>query len=424
MAAMTVLYTISSMALILVLAEAQYVPDVKALPAQWTRGTNFFAFSANDLADNRTLKEVAQLPFVLPGVNMVAVQFMWHQTFANSSDVHRYENTPSTEALVAFTQAAHDAGLQVYYKPIVVAQDGTEMANLNPMNISAWFEAYSSLLLDLAALAQDLGVERLAIGIELQLIATPAENLWRWETLFQQTRALYSGEVTYGSNPLTGETQLIPFWGLVDVVGVDLYIPVTYGPNASLTPSYDDMVATYRHIFDWKLGQWFANNGSQSKLMFVSESGYPSSNKGMEVPWMLPVDDACVGEYSGNHSAQAYALATQFHVLGSDPVYQTWFTGFVQFWYGQPGTSDYIGSPPGVNQGPNYQCGWTPSGKNETLDVLRAAFAQPSPPTPPQQMTKTPTPVVMNNVVTATISIVKTQTLGLAETETDSLLLE
>lgn len=408
-------------ALIFALGDAQQAaPDVKPLPAQWTRGTNFFAFSSNDLADNRTLDELAQLPSVLPGVNMVAVQFMWHQTYANSSDVRRYDRTPSTESLVIFTQAAHAAGLQVYYKPIVVAHDGTEMANLHPVNVSAWFEAYSTLILELAALAQDLQVERLAMGIELQLIATPAENQWFWETLFQQTRELYTGELTYGSNPLTGETQLIPFWSLVDVVGVDLYIPVTYGPNASLTPSWEEMVTTYRHIFGWKLAEWFASNGSQSKLLFVSESGYPSSNKGMEVPWLLPTNDACVGEYTGNNSAQAFAFAAQFHVIAQDPVYQSWFTGFIQFWYGQPGTSDYIGSPPGVNQGPNYECGWTPSGKNETLNVLRAAYAQPGPQTqtpPQQQITSTLTAPAGNNEMI-------TKTLTLEETETNSLFLE
>lgn len=394
------LVALTALVLLLQMAAAQQAsPNVKPLPEHWTRGVNFFAFSANDLADPRTLTELAQLPSVLPGVDMVAVQFMWHQDYANSSTVERFHKTPSTESLITFTNAAHTAGLRVYYKPLVVGGDGSQMAQLNPTNISEWFETYTSLLLDLAALAQDLNVERIAVGIELQLLATPNENLFLWESLVQSTRALYNGEVTYGSNPLTGETQLIPFWPLLDVIGIDLYIPMVFGPNSSMTPTQDEMLATYRNIFEWKVGQWYASNTSVTggNKMFVSESGYPSSNMGMVQPWVLPSDDNCTGGYEGNNTAQAFGFATQFEVLAQDPIIHKWFNGFIQFWYGQPGTSDYIGSPPGVDQGPTYACGWTPAGKNETLMVLQSAFSRLTPPPPPPLPIASATPTTDNN---------------------------
>lgn len=167
------------------------------LPSSWVRGTNFFAFHTDDARNPATLSELANLPTALPGINTVALQFMWAQDNATSSYVYATETiSPSAESLLDFIQTAHSSGLAVYLKPIVVANDGTEMAQLNPANVTAWFESYASLLLPLAALAQQTGVERLALGIELQILATASDNLDYWKTLIQNVRLLFKGTLT------------------------------------------------------------------------------------------------------------------------------------------------------------------------------------------------------------------------------------
>lgn len=157
---------------------------------------------------------------------------------------------------------------------------------------------------------------------------------------------------------------------------MDLYIPLvpSQAENATLTPTEDEMFATYQFILNYKLMSWFMNSSlaAAGKKLFVSESGYPSSNKGMQQPWLLPPHSVgCTGQYSGNETAQAIALRVQFSVL-SDLTNAQFFNGFIQFWYGNPGSSDYI------NKTSNslWACGWTPVGKNATMAALRAAYSQ------------------------------------------------
>jgi len=347
------------------------------LPQTWTRATNIFALHHDDF--DLSVPIVASIPSQLPGANMVAMQWMWKQDNATSNAVEAdAKTTPSVSSLIRIARAAHRVNLSVYWKPIVVARDGTEMAQLSPSNVTAWFASYSNQILAIAALAQDLGVERLAIGIELQIIATNAANLELWTELISQVRSLYNGHLTYGSNPLVGETSQIPFWSLLDVIGVDLYIPMInpLKPNASMTPTLEDMTGTYTFFLNLKLMQWYWNSTERSDglQMFVSESGYPSSNGGVERPWVLPPSKnepggGCFGNYTQNNTAQSSAFAVQFSVLTS-PAYVDAFNGFTQFWYGNPGTSDYIDRQPTTL----WPCGWTPVGKPETLLVLQDAF--------------------------------------------------
>lgn len=342
------------------------------LPPSWTRATNIFALHGDDY--DRSLGTVASIPSDLPGVDMVAMQWMWKQQNATSNVVSSEPGTtPSIASLINMTRTAHAVNLSVYWKPIVVAHGGVQMAQLNPSNVTAWFESYSNQMLSLAALAQDLGVARLAVGIELQIIATTASNYDLWANLIQQVRSLYRGTLTYGSNPLVGETSAVPFWSLLDVIGVDLYVPVInpLNPNATLTPTVEEMTATYTFFLNLKLMNWYRNSTERSigLRMFVSESGYPSSNEGISRPWLLP--EACVGNYTQNNTAQASAFDVQFAVLTSPENVDT-FNGFTQFWFGNPGTSDYIDRQPTTL----WPCGWTPYGKNESMAALQQAFSR------------------------------------------------
>ena len=108
--------------------------------------------------------------------------------------------------------------------------------------------------------------------------------------------------------------------------------------------------------------------------MVVTEIGYPSSNFGLQTPWMMADPDVgCTGTNSSNYTAQADAFEVAIDNLVQ---YEKDFDGFIQFWYGQPGTEDYYGGD-GVPQGPLYECGWTVRGK-PAAKVVHDAFKLPS----------------------------------------------
>ena len=169
------------------------------------------------------------------------------------------------------------------------------------------------------------------------------------------------------------ETQNIPFWPLLDHVGVDLYIPFMdpRKPNASLILQRSEMVAFFTFVLNNRLMSWWANSSARVSglRLLVTESGYPSANEGMRTPW-LSASAGCVKDWAMNVTAQAAAFSVMFEVLSRHP---TEFGGFVQFYYGSPGDKDdYYGDRHEKNS--TWPCGWTPVGKNASMQVLAGAY--------------------------------------------------
>jgi len=214
----------------------------------------------------------------------------------------------------------------------------------------------------------------LSVGLELQEIATNNASLTSmWVSLINATRSVCGSttRLTYCSNPLTNETQRIGFWSSLDFIGVDWYAPLiaSRDPDASKTlPSLPVMIATYESVLQRHLMSWYQQGTFPS--MMITESGFPSSNVGVQSPWLPPKN--CTGLYAPNFTAQATGYEVAFTVLSE---YATSFLGFIQFWYGEYGSSDWYNrraDPKSV-----WGCGWTPVGKNETMVVLKQAYERP-----------------------------------------------
>lgn len=347
------------------------------LPAHWARGTVFFQMSAGALTKNSTIAELDVVKDL--GVDLVAIQFMWQQQNATSSDIRATRDTPTNADLRYFISEAKKRSLYVLIKPLVVCGGMCQMSSVNPTDPVRWFASYKKLLLPLAQLAQDTSVEALAVGMELQMLSTNPTLEPFWNDLILDVRAVYSNQLTYGSNPLTNETQNIPFWTQLNSVGIDLYIPMVLNQSwaAPLTPTRAQMKATFDFVYNLKVRSWFNSSDARKSgvPLAILETGYPSSNRGLQQPWLMPdPSTGCTQSYAMNVTAQATAFDVMFEVLSS---YHTDISAFTQFYTGIVGNHDYNGTVPSPGPQPHrWSCGWNIMGKEETLDVIRAAFAR------------------------------------------------
>ncbi len=187
-------------------------------------------------------------------------------------------------------------------KPIVVApHGGVQMMDLDPTDPGAWFASYSTLLLQTATTAQFLNVGALSVGLELQRIVEKPENAERWAKLIAAVRGVYSGQLTYCSNPLTGETQAVPFWHLVDFIGLDLYVPLVLNrsADANLILSKQQMTDVFAFVMAKRVTPWFAE--ARKKLppnmtMVITESGTHRATQACRVRGWCRRTDALASE--------------------------------------------------------------------------------------------------------------------------------
>src|SRR5205085_263221 len=70
-------------------------------------------------------------------------------------------------------------------------------ALLAPANRDAWFDSYTNLLGDFAAMAAMTGASRFVIGSELSSLDG---DLPRWRTLIERMRAVFPGTLLYSAN--------------------------------------------------------------------------------------------------------------------------------------------------------------------------------------------------------------------------------
>jgi hypothetical protein len=359
-----------------------------SLPDDWFRGSVYFALNANDFTVDGVLETLKYTQASLPGLTHVPLQWIYKQDNATSNVVRASpKTTPTLDSLRTIIRNVHSLGLKTALKPIVVARDNVQMMSLNPSDPVLWMNSYATHFLEVVSVAAAEGVDIISVGIELLIIASSKDNEPLWRQLIAATRELCPAcRLTYGSNPLLDETQLVPFWDALDFVGVDLYFPFIspFAPAGTPMPDEAGMQAFYnlvleKHLLNWYV-PWETNFtrifGRPAPKLVVMESGYPSTNIGMRTPW-LPADNCSApGPYgeTANMTAQMLAYQVQFDALTAPPAVD-YFAGFTQFWMGMPGSDDWI-----MNQnetGSNWACGWTIAGK-PALDVVASAFARNS----------------------------------------------
>ncbi|TVR03086.1 MAG: hypothetical protein EA398_06110 [Deltaproteobacteria bacterium] len=233
--------------------------------------------------------------------------------------------TAPVEEVMMTARRAQRLGLTVGIMPIVTLEQlapGQWRGTLQPPDVQAWFETYSSIVVGLATQAEAVGVELLVVGSELGSLEYRGD-LWR--QLESRVRRVFSGTVTYSMNwdRIGPDSHQEVF----DVVGISGYFEV------------DEQEAT---VNGWRqrwehIGQELEEVSQEAGAPVVLvEYGYRSHPDAWRRPWdhgsAEPVDLA----------AQAQLLAVALSAMERLEVVSS---AYLWNWFGHGGRDDASFSP-------------------------------------------------------------------------------
>lgn len=214
----------------------------------------------------RALKTARRL-----GASTVAIiPFLW-QAHPDNPDVGRGTDMSDQELRDAI-RLARGLGFSVLVKPHVwVPQSWAgAVAPKTEADWQTWFSGYRAALVHIAGIAAKENADALAIGTELKNTTQRPE----WFDLIGAARAAFRGSLHYFAHN-ADEAETIPFWTLLDSVGVTLYPPL--GPDRDRAGRLVAMRAAAR-----RLDQLAART---DRRIVVGEIGLRSAQGATANPW-------------------------------------------------------------------------------------------------------------------------------------------
>jgi len=335
-------------------------PLSQAAVENWQQSASIVPKSQTDFSSQTFRDSLKKLQAT--GANYVTLIVPYYQDSIFTTAIYRDWNTPTDESLVNAIRYAHSLGLNVMVKVHVEPKSGEWRALINPVNRTAWFTSYGTILNNLADIAGRENVAGMTIGTELVKMASSAENSTNtanWNTLISQVKSRYSGQLTYSANH-SGLTEKndVGFWNQLDFIGLSAYFELDkYNPNPtveSLKSSWD----YYNNTEIKPLSQRF------SLPVVFTEVGYRSLSGAHSDPW----------SWERQGSVDQTEQARDYEALFSYWNTQPFFNG-VHWW-------DWDSNP-----NPDLPTGYSPQNK-QAEQVMKQWFSLGGSPTP----TPTPTP--------------------------------
>jgi hypothetical protein len=209
----------------------------------------------------------------------------WYMERAGSNEIRALPNRSNDDDAVRRAIAElHGLGLKVMLKPHVDVEDGTWRAQITPTNETLWFESYAAFLDHYVTIAVEGRVEMLVIGTELASMSGP-RHATAWATLIARVRQRYSGLLTYAANGVepADEFTSVSFWPSLDLLGVDVYTPLTDKAN----PTRAELEAGWRrNRYGHDMVAAFSGfQRAHAKPLFFTEVGYRSGDGANRAPW-------------------------------------------------------------------------------------------------------------------------------------------
>jgi hypothetical protein len=239
------------------------------------------------------------------GANWAGLLLTWYMDDRNSTTIQPdSQRTPSESAVIEAIRHLHRLGLKVMLKPHVDVKDDTWRGSVRPSNTASWFASYASYITSMARLAEAESVEMLCVGTEFARLSG-ADLRNRWAAVIAQVRESYHGRITYAANANSAADEFtsVSFWDLVDLAGLDVYVPLTNRDD----PSPADLVAgwTRNRNGDNMLAAYRNWQRSHGKPVIFTEIGYRSANGTNRAPW----EYGTTLSYDGVEQADCYYAA-------------------------------------------------------------------------------------------------------------------
>lgn len=235
------------------------------------------------------------------------------------------------EGLRVTTRLARERGIRTLLKPHIWLTDAggawrSDIAMASEEDWRAWFDSYRRFILHYARLADELGIEGLAVGTELRSTLGREEE---WRSLIAEIRQSYGGFLTYAAN-WWREVDEVPFWEQVDAIGVQGYYPLEVaGPGGSAdspsTPTAEQLAAAWRPHRQ-ALADAARRHG---RPVLFTEVGYKSTTGTHRKPWEW-LDHRRMEDYPVDMPLQAAAYEAFFRTFWQEE----WFAGsYVWKWH-------------------------------------------------------------------------------------------
>ncbi len=234
------------------------------------------------------------------GANFVAILFNWYMANQYDSEVYFHpQKTPPYEEILYAVNMIHRLGMKVILQPQVDCMDNVWRGKIHPKSKDDWFDSYNNMIMIYARMAQENGVEMLAVGREFGSLSGKA-NFKRWKEIIENIRNVYKGPLTYAAN--WDEYHRVSFWPLLDYIGVNAYFPL----SSHKCPTREELSQI------WKGAPGHADiftrlknfSSKLKKPLFFTGIGYRSIDYAASKPfyWLTP------GRvYNGQAQANCYA---------------------------------------------------------------------------------------------------------------------
>lgn len=252
------------------------------------------------------------------GARWVTFTPTWYQKGKGDAEQHTTGETASDASLRRITGLAHAAGLKVMLKPHVDLEDGSDRAEIHPVDRARWLASYEKFITHYAEIARETGCDQFVVGTEL---AGTSRDSAGWKHVIAAVRARFRGPLTYAAN--YDEYRAIGFWGDLDVIGIDAYWPL----SSASTADPAKLRRAWRPVVD----ELTAFASSAGRRILFTEAGYTSQRGTTTAPysWTVSKQDG-----SAEQAAAYQALLDTFQG-------EAWWAGVCWWmWDDWPGSGE------------------------------------------------------------------------------------
>lgn len=183
--------------------------------------------------------------------------------------------TPTPEQLGSLITHAKQKGLRVMIVPIVLLDNpvGDEWrGTIKPKSWEEWWDSYRSVIIQFSWIAEGYHADILSVGSEL---VSTEEKVEQWRRTISDVREVFHGKLTYSAN--WDHYHDIPFWGYLDMVGMNSYWKLGSNRNVSVEE-------IKQHWYDIQK-ELFAFKKKVNKPFLFTEVGWCSLANAAHEPW-------------------------------------------------------------------------------------------------------------------------------------------
>ena len=251
------------------------------------------------------------------GATWLEIPVLFSQATSYSTTVGTGVNAPNLSAFASGIRRAHALGYHVFFVPLSKVDVQGDWAGTiqfaNQSQEQAWFDSYWNTLQPYATVAQENGVEQMAIGTELVWLEQHAPDAL-WNALIAHIRSVFKGTLTYDIN-WWRSLYLPPATWLKNpdlaLIGVSEYVSIV---DRSERVASDAMAGLWKENVGKLIDSFSAQVGKQ---MLISEIGYRDTSDVFYDPYnaqsSAPTDPT---EQSAAYDAAFTNIFADPHIVG------------------------------------------------------------------------------------------------------------